>query len=137
MRTNPLLLALAALIAFGPSLNAIAAEPLVLHAIAAAPPVLRVIVVETADVKAYRHELDRLLVLERTVVPELTIRVWRARYAGAETGTLIVASEVPSLAALAKIDEFGRTNLEYQASMRRLEQLRRIASDSVSEEVTP
>ena len=127
MRTNRLFLALAALLAFSPSLSALAAEP----------PVLRVIVVETADAKAYRHELDRLLLLERTVVPELTIRVWRARFAGAEAGTLIVASEVPSLAALAKIDEFGRTNAEYQASMRRLEQLRRIASDSVYEEVTP
>ena len=109
MRTKRLFLALAALIAFSPSLGALAAEP----------PVLRVIVVETPDVKAYRHELDKLLVLERTVVPELTIRVWRARFAGAEAGTLIVASEVPSLAALAKIDEFGRTNPEYQASMLR------------------
>ena len=127
MRTKQLLLALATLLAIGSAPVALAAEP----------PILRVIVVETPDTKAYRHELDKLLLLERTVVPEVTIRVWRARFAGAETGTLIVASEVPSLAALAKIDEFGRTNAEYQASMRRLEQLRRIVSDSVYEEIAP
>ncbi len=127
MRTKLLPLALGALLALVTPLLARAAEP----------PVMRVIVVETPDVKAYRHELEKLLVLERTVVPEATIRVWRARFAGAEVGTLIVEAQVPNLAALAKIDEFGRTNGEYQASMRRLEQLRRIASDSVYEEVTP
>lgn len=127
MRTKLVSLALGALLALATAAGARGAEP----------PVMRVIVVETPDVKAYRHELEKLLALERTVVPEATIRVWRARFAGAEVGTLIVAAEVPSLAALAKVDEFGRTSPEYQASMRRLEQLRRIVSDSVYEEVAP
>ena len=130
MRTKLLHGVLAALVALVALTGSFAAR-------GAEPPVLRVTVVETPDVKAYRHEIDKLLALERTVVPELTIRVWRARFAGAEVGTLIVASEVPNLAALAKIDEFGRTSSDFQASMRRLEQLRRIVSDSVYEEVAP
>jgi hypothetical protein len=127
MRTKLLPGALLALVA----LAAVAA------ARAADPPVLRVIVVETPDAKAYRKELDKILALERTVVPEVTIRVWRARFAGAEAGTLIVASEMPNLAALAKIDELSRANSEFQAALRRLEQLRRIVSDSIYEEVGP
>lgn len=106
-------------------------------AFGAEPPVMRVLVVDTADVKAYRHELDKILSIERTVVPEANIRLWRARYAGAEVGTLIVANEVPNLAALAKLEELARTNAEFQATMRRLEQLRRVVSDSIYEEVGP
>ena len=101
----------------------------------AEPPVMRVVIVEAMDAKEFRHELDKLLALERTVVPEATIRVWRARFAGADTGTLIVAAEVPSLAALAKLDEFGKQNGEFTATMRRLTAMSRVISDSLYEEV--
>jgi hypothetical protein len=104
---------------------------------AAEPSVLRVIVVETADVKAYRRELEVLLRLERTVVPEVTLHVWRARFAGGEAGTLVVTAELPNLAALAKIDEFGRSSAEFMATTKRIEALRHIVSDSLYEEIGP
>jgi len=104
---------------------------------AAEPAVLRVIVVESVDVKAYRRELETLLKLERSVVPEANLHVWRARFAGTETGTLVVTAELPNLAALAKIDEFGRSSPEFAATMRRIEGLRHIVSDSLYEEIGP
>ncbi len=107
-----------------------------LAARAAEPGVMRVVVVEAMDSREFRRELDKLQALERTVVPEASIRVWRARFAGSEVGTLIVAEEVPSLAALAKIDEFGKSNGEYTATMHRLAAMSRIVSDSLYEEVT-
>ena len=125
-RLPALLLALAPALALGAPLGAAVAEP----------AVMRVVVVEAMDAKEFRHELDKLLALERTVVPEASIRVWRARFAGADTGTLIVAAEVPSLAALAKIDEFGKQNGEFAATMRRLTAMTRVISDSLYEEIT-
>ncbi len=104
---------------------------------AAEPPLLRVIVIETGDPKAYRHELENVLRLERTVVPEATARVWQARFAGAEVGTLVVTAELPSLAALAKLDELERTNAEFAASLKRIRLLRHIVSDSLYEEILP
>jgi hypothetical protein len=101
------------------------------------PAVLRVLIVETGDVKAYRRELEALLKLERTVVPEATLHVWRARFAGAESGTLVVTAELPNLAALSKIDEFGRQSAEFAATMRRIEALRHVVSDSLYEEIGP
>ena len=106
-------------------------------AAAAEPKVMRVLVVETPDLKAYRHDLDLLLTLARTVVPDVTLRVWRARFAGADTGTVVVAAEFPSLAALAAIESFGKTSAEYAAIVRRIQALHHVISDSIYEETLP
>ena len=101
------------------------------------PAVLRVLVVETVDLKAYQRELEALLKLERTVVPEATLHVWRARFAGADAGALVVTAELPGLSALAKIDELARHNPEFQATVKRIEALRRVISDSLYEAAAP
>ena len=116
-------------------LTVLGAAPGVLRA--AEPPVLRVIVIEAYDVKAYKKELEALLKLERAVVPEATARVWRARFAGADAGTLVVTAEMPNLAALARIDELERTSPEFAAALKRVQALRRIVSDSLYEEAGP
>jgi hypothetical protein len=104
---------------------------------AAEPKVMRVLVVETVDLRAYRHELELLLTLARTAVPDVTLRVWRARFAGADTGTVVVAAELPSLAALATLESFGKSNAEYAAIVRRIQALHHVISDSIYEETPP
>ncbi len=59
----------------------------------------------------------------------MTIRIWRARFAGSEAGTLIVAVEMPDLAALAKVDELQESNTEIAARMQKIGALRKIVSD--------
>jgi len=121
------------------ALAALGAVAAAAHAAEPAHPaaILRVLVIDTYDPKAYRRELDTLLKLERTVVPEATARVWQARYAGTETGTLVVTAELPDLAALVKLEELKRTNTEFAASLKRIQAMRHVVSDSLYEEVGP
>ena len=53
----------------------------------------------------------------------------------APPGTLIVAVEMPDLAALAKVDELQKSNTEIAATMQKIGALRKIVSDSLYEEV--
>src|ERR1700684_2354595 len=71
----------------------------------AASTTLRVIAVQTADIKTYRHEVETLQGEFKKEGLPVTLRVWRATYAGPDTGTLIVTVEVPDLATLAKIED--------------------------------
>jgi hypothetical protein len=64
--------------------------------------------------------------------------VWRATYAGPDTGTLIVTVEVPDLATLAKIeDAVTKPGSAVGATMKRIEAIRKITSDSLYEEISP
>jgi hypothetical protein len=105
-----------------------------LAAVAADAPALRVIVVETTDLKAYLHELDNLRAIAKKNGTPLTLRVWRARFAGSSAGAIVVSAEYPSFAALAKADDL-LGNPEYAATMQRIAGLRKIVSDSIYEEI--
>jgi hypothetical protein len=99
---------------------------------------LRVIAVQTSDIKAYRHEVDTLQSEFKKEGLPVTLRVWRATYAGPDTGTIIVTVEVPDLETLAKIgDAVQKPNSALGATMKRIEAIRKIASDSLYEELTP
>ena len=67
----------------------------------------------------------------------VTVRVWKARFAGPNAGTLVVSIEYPNLAALAKNDEAMRSNADLTAAMKRIGAIRKIVSDSIYEEQTP
>jgi len=99
---------------------------------------LRVIAVQTPDIKAYRHEVEILQGEFKKEGLPVTLRVWRATYAGPDTGTIIVTVEVPDLATLAKIeDAVLKPNSPLAATMKRIEAIRKITSDSLYEELSP
>ena len=99
---------------------------------------LRVIAVQTSDIKTYRHEVETLQGEFKKEGLPVTLRVWRATYAGPDTGTVIVTVEVPDLATLAKTeDAVMKPNSALAAAMKRIESIRKITSDSLYEEITP
>ena len=99
---------------------------------------LRVIAVQTSDIKTYRHEVETLQGEFKKEGLPVTLRVWRATYAGPDTGTIIVTVEVPDLGTLAKIEEaVTKPNSALGATMKRIEAIRKIASDSLYEELSP
>ena len=102
-----------------------------LSAGAADTAVSRVIVVQTADVPGYVHEVETLQALLKKAGVSATLRVWRATFAGAETGSIVVTVEVPNLAAIAKIDDTVRTNPDVAAEMKKINGMRKIVSDSL------
>jgi hypothetical protein len=99
---------------------------------------LRVIAVQTSDIKTYRHEVETLQGQFKKEGLPVTLRVWRATYAGPDTGTIIVTVEVPDLATLAKVeDAVMMQNSPLGATMKRIEAIRKITSDSLYEELSP
>ncbi|MGO9514191.1 MAG: hypothetical protein ACLP2F_11200 [Steroidobacteraceae bacterium] len=108
-----------------------------LSAVAGDPTVLRVIVVQTADVPGYVHEVENLQALFKKSGQQVTVRVWRATYAGADTGAIVASIEVPSLTALDKLNEAIRTNPEIAAEMKKINGMRKIVSDSLYESLPP
>ena len=107
------------------------------QALAADPVVLRVIVVETTDVTAYVHEVNALGAISKKIGSPVTLRVFKARFAGPNTGTVVVSVEYPNLSALAKNDELMRNNSDLVAQMKKIGAMRKIVSDSIYEEQTP
>ena len=99
---------------------------------------LRVIAVQTPDIKTYRHEVETLQGEFKKEGLPVTLRVWRATYAGPDTGTIIVTVEVPDLATLANIeDAVLKPNSPLSATMKRIEAIRKITSDSLYQELSP
>ena len=121
-------------------LSVLAVMGLALVSAAALPAstVLRVIAIQTSDIKTYRHEVDTLQGEFKKEGLPVTLRVWRATYAGPDTGTIIVTVEVPDIGTLAKIEEaVTKPNSALGATMKRIEAIRKIASDSLYEELSP
>ena len=105
-------------------------------AMAAEPKIARIIVVQTTDAKAYVREVASLQGMFKKAGQQVTIRVFRAVYAGPEAGTIVVAVEVPNWAALGAINALQSSNAEISAEMQKIGGLRKIVSDSVYEELT-
>ncbi len=102
-----------------------------LSAVAADTAVSRVIVVQTADVPGYVHEVETLQALLKKAGVPATLRVWRASYAGSDTGSIVVTVEVPNLAGIAKVEDTIRTNPDLAAEMKKISAMRKIVSDSL------
>jgi hypothetical protein len=121
MRTSMLSAAFAGIFGLIASLSAVAADT----------AVSRVIVVQTADVPGYVHEVETLQALLKKANVPATLRVWRASYAGSDTGSIVVTVEVPNLAGIAKIEDSLRTNPDLAAEMKKISGMRKIVSDSL------
>jgi hypothetical protein len=100
---------------------------------AAADSVLRVLVVQAPDVAAYVKEVQNLQALLKKLGQPVTIRAWRATYAGPDTGAIVVSIEVPNLAALGKLNDTIQTNADAAAEMKKIVGLRHVVSDSLYE----
>lgn len=106
-----------------------------LAASAAQAATLRIVVVQTDNAEAYVKEVERGKALLKKAGSPVTLRVWRAQYAGPDTGAVVVSAEYPDLAALAKDNERMAADAELQAWLKGLDKLRKIVSDSVYQEL--
>jgi hypothetical protein len=98
---------------------------------------LRVVVVQTTDVPGYVKAIADGQALLRSKGSAAVLRVWVARYAGPEAGSIIVSVEYPSLEALAKDDTMMRSDADLRAWLAGLAKMRKIVSDSIYEELKP
>jgi hypothetical protein len=96
---------------------------------------LRVVVVQTSDVAAYMKGLQDGQALLKSKGSSGQIRAWIARYAGPESGSIVVSVEYPSLEALAKDDAMMRNDADLRAWLQGLAKIRKIVSDSIYEEL--
>jgi hypothetical protein len=96
---------------------------------------LRVIVVKTDDASAYLRELDKAKVMLKRLGVSVQMRTWRATFAGPEAGTLIVSQEYPSFAAFADSAAKTAADPEFSQWLKSLDKLRKVASDSLYQEL--
>ena len=97
--------------------------------------VLRVVVVETNDVAAYMGQLNTLKASLQRLGSKSTVRAWRARFAGPNAGSIVVAVEYADMASFAAEDSMIAKDAEYQATLKSMSQVRKIVSDSLYEEL--
>jgi hypothetical protein len=102
---------------------------------AAQATVLRVVNVQTDDVGAYVKELERGQALLKKMGATAILRVWRARYAGPEAGSVVVSIEYPDLVTFANEDKKVSADADYQAWLKGLQKIRKVVSDSLYEEM--
>jgi hypothetical protein len=99
--------------------------------------VLRIVVVETDDVNAYIKEIERGKAIRKGLGGGGEVRVWRARFAGPQTGAVVVSIEYPSLTALAEDEAKLMANAEYRTWLEGLDKIRKVVSDSIYNELGP
>jgi hypothetical protein len=102
---------------------------------AASTVVLRVITVKTDNVSAYMQQLEKgRAMLKRLNIPT-QLRIWRATYAGPNTGSVIVSQEYPSWAAFADAQSKLAADPEFSSWLANLDKVRTISSDSLYREL--
>ena len=101
-------------------------------------PVLRVIVVQSDDPGGYVKEVLETGRAHQTRLQSTgNLRVWKAKYAGRDAGSIVVAIEYASLAALAENDKKTAADPAMSAWIRDLDKTRKIVSDSLYSESKP
>ncbi len=95
----------------------------------------RVVVVEVSDTALYMKEIENIRAGMKRLKIDATLRVMRARFAGEQSGAIVVAIEYKDMAAFAAADAALAADSEQQATMRRIEALRKIVSDSLYQEL--
>ena len=108
----------------------------VLVAQTSAPSVSRVVVVETADPAAYAAAIAEGQEILARLGSTATIRVWQARFAGENAGTVVSSIEWPSMAAMAVDDALMGGSDEIRDWIAGLAGIRTITSDSLYQEIT-
>ena len=97
--------------------------------------VMRVVVVQTTDVAAYTKELAQVQAHMTRLGGTATIRAWRARFAGSDTGSIVVSVEYKYMAEFAAIDAKMRDDAANVATMKNMDAIRTIISDSLYDEL--
>lgn len=97
--------------------------------------VMRVVVVQTSDVAAYTKELAQVEAHMKRLGGTATVRAWRARFAGSDTGSIVVAVEYKDMADFAATDAKASADPDMQATMKTMAGMRTIVSDSLYEEL--
>ena len=98
---------------------------------------LRVVAVDTDDAAAYITQLKEGSRLIKKIAPKMTMRAWRATFAGDATGAVIVGLEYPgSLADFATAWEKIQEDKAVSKWLSGLSGLRRIVSDSLYNEIS-
>ena len=98
---------------------------------------LRVVAVDTDDAAAYITQLKEGSRLIKKIAPKMTMRAWRATFAGDATGAVIVGLEYPgSLADFATAWEKIQEDKSVSKWLSGLSGLRRIVSDSLYNEIS-
>ncbi len=97
--------------------------------------VSRVIVVETSDSAGYLENLKKVQAINARLGNKSVIRTWRARFAGPQTGSLVVAIEYDDMSDFAASDAKLRADPEFQALQKEMDKTRKIVSDSLYDEL--
>ena len=97
----------------------------------------RVVVVQASDAAGYVKAIEQGKALLKSKGSPGAIRVWRARFAGPNAGSIVVTIEYPNLEALAKDDARLQTDPELRSWVQSLDKYRKIVSDSIYEEMAP
>lgn len=105
------------------------------QAFAAHTTCLRVISVKTDNVAAYMQQLEKGQAMLKRLGVQTTLRIWRATFAGPNTGTVIVSQEYPTFAAFAEAQAKTAADAEFSAWLANLDKVRTITSDSLYREL--
>ena len=97
--------------------------------------VARVVMVQTSDMPAYLANIEKIRAIQKRLGTSAQLRVWRARFAGDEAGSIVVAIEYPDLATYAANDAKDRADPEFQAVLKDMDRIRKIVSDSIYDEL--
>lgn len=97
--------------------------------------VLRVVIIQTSDQAAYLEQIAQIKAHYKRMGSTANVRVWRARFAGSETGAIAVAVEYKDMADFAATDAKANADEGMQATMKALSGLRTVLSDSLYEEL--
>ena len=97
--------------------------------------VLRVVAIQTGDQAAYLQQIEQVKAHYKRLGSTATVRVWRARFAGSDTGSIVVAVEYKDMADFAATDAKASADPDMQATMTTMAGMRTIVSDSLYEEL--
>ena len=96
--------------------------------------VLRVVTVQTDDLGAYVRQIEQGQALLKKLGSPAVLRVWRARFAGPDAGTVVVSVAYADMATFAADDNKVAADPEYAAWLKGLSKIRKVVSDSLYEE---
>jgi len=103
-------------------------------ALAQKATVLRVVTIKTDNVPAYVAEIEKGRQVQKSLGLSAVTRVWQARFAGPEAGTVVVSIEYPNMAAFAADTAKADASPDYQNWLKGLNKIRTIVSDSLYSE---
>jgi hypothetical protein len=96
---------------------------------------LRVINVKTDNIAAYLAELDKGRAMFKRLGVNVQLRVWRATYAGPNTGTIVVSQEYPNWQAFTDAQAKTTADAQFSTWLAGLDKIRTITSDSIYREL--